>query len=766
MPAIKLNFDIFFMKHQIPYKNFPNFILRTPLFPIDFLKPFTQKRITPIKQLKSLCSIPIIKEALFLASPDLYFEIQKWLKDEITNKKESEKIQYAVMRYLLRMSTRSTPFGLFAGFSIGSVEEKTKIELLNQMFYKRHTRLDMNYLCALAQDIARHKDIKDKIKYFPNSSIYTIGDQIRYVEYKYINSKRIHHIVAVDNSEYLQKVLSKASDGAYLKTLAELLTDEEISFEEAREFIEELIDSQLLVNELEPAITGSEFIDKVISVIENLNNKNLPENIFQVIKQTKNELIEIDNNKIGTTITNYNKIADSLKTLDTKYELKFLFQTDMVKPALNCTLDKAVVNDVLSGISVLNKLSIAPSKTNLTQFRDSFFERYKQKEVPLLEALDTEVGVGYLQNISGGDISPLVDDLNLPPQPNFATDIKWSKINSFLNNKYIDAITNQKDEIEITDKELQDFEEKWDDLPNTFSTMIRLLNNTKSGNQKGKIYISSVGGSSAANLLGRFCHADESTFKYVKQITAKEEEINPEVIYAEIIHLPESRTGNILLRPVLRKFEIPYLAKSSAHGEFQIKPGDIMVSVRRNRIVLRSKKLDKKIIPRLSSAHNYSFNALPVYQFLCDLQAQGLRGGVFFGWGPLANEYKFLPRVVYKNLILSFAEWNIKKDDIQQFLKIKEDSKLYESFHKWRDTNKIPVEVALSDSDNELYLNLENILCIKTLLSLVKNRQNFKLTEFLFDRDNAVVKGVEGSFTNEVVISFYKIPDSPQGNIN
>ncbi|MCD4665282.1 MAG: lantibiotic dehydratase family protein, partial [Bacteroidales bacterium] len=89
------------MIDSIPYVPFKNFILRTPLYPIDFLKPFTQKRITPIKQLKNLCSIPIIKEALFLAPPDLYYEIQKWLKGEITNKKESEKIQYAVMRYLL-----------------------------------------------------------------------------------------------------------------------------------------------------------------------------------------------------------------------------------------------------------------------------------------------------------------------------------------------------------------------------------------------------------------------------------------------------------------------------------------------------------------------------------------------------------------------------------------------------------------------------------------------------------------------------------------
>jgi len=64
--------------------------------------------------------------------------------------------------------------------------------------------------------------------------------------------------------------------------------------------------------------------------------------------------------------------------------------------------------------------------------------------------------------------------------------------------------------------------------------------------------------------------------------------------------------------------------------------------------------------------------------------------------------------------------------------------------------------VLLSDSDNELYLNLKNLDCIKVLLDLVKNRPSFNLVEFLFDDKNALAKGPDGSFTNEFVVSFYK----------
>jgi hypothetical protein len=235
---------------------------------------------------------------------------------------------------------------------------------------------------------------------------------------------------------------------------------------------------------------------------------------------------------------------------------------------------------------------------------------------------------------------------------------------------------------------------------------------------------------------------------------------------AEIIHLPESRVGNVLLRPVLRPYEIPYLAKAAVPEEFHIKVDDLMVSVKANQVVLRSKRLNKRVIPRLTNAHNYSYNALPVYHFLADMQTQNLRGGIGFNWGPLANEYDFLPRVIYKNLIFNPATWNIRRDDLKDTVKIKEDDRLYEAIHEWRTKLRMPAYVWLADSDNKLFINLDNVMCIHTLFSVTKNRGGFQLEEFLFDPGNSIVKGEEGVFTNEFIFSFYNagklVADSQQ----
>jgi hypothetical protein len=203
------------MKDKIPYCNFPSFILRSPLFPFTFLDSLILKKNTTEDQLKAVCKRPEVQEAIFLGSPNLYTQMKIWLTGELKDPKEKARLPYSLMRYILRMSTRCTPFGLFAGFSVGKWGEETRVNLPGLSDYNRHTRLDMNYLCALALDLAKHPEIIGKIQYYPNSSIYKLGDQLRYVEYRYQNVRRTHHIVAVDHSEYLQRVMIKPPAGHF-----------------------------------------------------------------------------------------------------------------------------------------------------------------------------------------------------------------------------------------------------------------------------------------------------------------------------------------------------------------------------------------------------------------------------------------------------------------------------------------------------------------------------------------------------------------------
>ena len=136
------------------YNYFNTFLIRTPYFSFNTLKETS---------LEIMIHNPEFQEAIYIASPILYAEMQKLLEGKKTNIKKTKKIELALYRYFSRMSSRCTPFGLFAGMSIGQItDDKTDIVLGD---YKRLTRLDMHLLCTLSQELSKLPEIKWNINH-------------------------------------------------------------------------------------------------------------------------------------------------------------------------------------------------------------------------------------------------------------------------------------------------------------------------------------------------------------------------------------------------------------------------------------------------------------------------------------------------------------------------------------------------------------------------------------------------------------------------
>lgn len=725
----------------IPYSFHSKLILRTPRLPLA--AQIHEEHIQALLHDKSFL------EAIYLASPVLYDECIKWKEGVLTDKKGIQKLIRSLSKYYTRMTSRCTPFGLFSGCAVANWHPEQTRVLVDDAIIQRHTRFDMHYLCALAQKLAVHTGIKEKLLYYPNNSIYTIGDEIRYVEYQYNNGKRSHQISSVNFSEYVEAILKGAESGSTYQQMIDKLCSDDVTEEEAIDFVNELINSQLLVNELEPAITGNEFIYQVLETLKHVNTDNNEgiALIIDVLQEADRLLKQLDETADNDAVK-YREIMTLLSKLDVPYEESKLFQTDVTKVLEENNIQASIQPELMSSLDMMNKISSERENENLQSFARRFYERYEDKEMPLLEVLDTETGIGYLEH-SSGDITPLVEDI-VPPNKESEYKYGWGKLEKLLSQKLLVATKENQSEIILTDEDLKDFTGGWDNLPPSMSVMFRLVNK-----ETNTIYIESAGGSSAANLLGRFAHADEAINNIVCDVTREEQQQNPDVAFAEIIHLPESRIGNILLHPAFRAYEIPYLAKSSLHNNQQVQVKDLYVSVKAGKIFLYSKILGKQIIPRLSTAHNYSYNALPVYQFLCDLQLQGKKGGVGFSWGSLQAQHNYLPRVLYKNTILHLASWTLTKKDIEP-LADKTGDKLKEATQSFRSLWKLPRYVVLADSDNELLVDFDNELLVQTWLESIKNRPAVILKEFLWDTNSGVTNKNNQSYTNQLVAILVK----------
>jgi thiopeptide-type bacteriocin biosynthesis protein len=252
-------------------------------------------------------------------------------------------------------------------------------------------------------------------------------------------------------------------------------------------------------------------------------------------------------------------------------------------------------------------------------------------------------------------------------------------------------------------------------------------------------------------MLGRFCHADSAIRDGVAEHLAAEEELRPGAAFAEIVHLPAGRVGNILARPVLREYEIPFLGRSGADDEKQIPLDDLVVSVSGDRIRLRSRRLDREVIPRLTTAHNTTGESLGVYRFLAAL-SQGL--GMQWDWGPLEST-PFLPRVVSGRLVLARARWRVSAAEMKTVI-ASVGAKRFRAAQRFREKHKMPRHVVLTDSDHELLLDFDNALALDAVVELVRNREDFVLTELYPAPDQLCAEGPEGRFFHELVVPFTK----------
>jgi thiopeptide-type bacteriocin biosynthesis protein len=757
------------------------FALRSPLLPFDEILAWTlglRAVSLPVDseelenalagdrdllraRLRVVLERPEVWEAVYLASPDLVDSIPFWRRDPASDR--GQKVEKALVRYFFRMAGRPTPFGLFAGCSTVLLGKETRLELGSRDTYARHTRLDMDYLFLLADTLQRRADLRSLVPVRPNSSLFRGAGRFRYAEAKLRGKARTYQLVAVDDSDYLRATLTRAQDGARPADLAAALCaeDADIAPEEAQAFVDVLIDSQILVSDLVPPVTGPEPVHDLLGQLSGLEPAG---NVCQCLERTVAALEEIDRQGLGVDPGRYRAIASDLGSLSVKTELARLFQVDMIKPVAHAGLGERVLADLIQGVHLLHRLGRWSSgPTSLERFRDAFVSRYEAREVPLVEALDEELGVGFESpSQAGAEASPLLEDLVFRTAPPNST-MTWDEQRGYLFLKLEECIRSGSREWTLSPDDVDRLAPK-DPLPLPDALAISVILGAASEQALAQgdyeVYLAGGVGPSGARLFGRFCHVDARLAQLVREHCRVEEALDPEAIFAEIVHLPEGRTGNVLCRPVLRDYEIPFLGRSGAPAERQIPISDLLVSVRGDQVVLRSRRLGRRVIPRLSTAHNFNARALRLYKFLCCLQEQGLSHALAWDWG-IFQHAQFLPRVRLGRLILSRACWRLNGNELQALGKLS-GTALFRSVQTRRAERGWPRWAFLSDGDQELPIDFDNVLSIETFVDLAKGRPQALLMEMFPDPERLVVRGPEGRFVHEMVIPFARKKEPAQ----
>lgn len=706
------------MYHQL--SPFNKAILRTPYLSLEELDKILEDDVVFVEFINQ----DYFLEALLIASPNVYSQLKK-----IINKPLSEwdrKFYLTIVKYIVRMATRATPFGLFSRYSILPINQTKdfhKIIVSNNKSIRFHL-LDGELRNRVNSEIKKNLH---QLTYIINPSIYCVKNEIRFLKKSDNESSSIIIIERVKSNKFLEELINAKEEKFTYQKLVDLSI--KYSPELGDLLIKELISMDFLLPNYGHSLTSYNVINKGIennaleTIQKKLNHFNPSSYLYEYVEFNKKILKEF----------NYEKT-----TLNVSLKSEIVLETPL---KLNLISDLKKVFLFLSGLNDSN----IPKK-NIFDFKEEFTKRYNTKKVPLLLALDSDVGIGYSNNKINsltGNIPRKIKAISPFDKKNKTLD--YNKSDELLLDLLINAKQNNLYQVDLSNISVDKNERFY--FPPSFSVLLSLVS---SADDNDTFIFNYAGGENGNKLHGRLSILDDELIECSKEIANHNTSSNQECIYAEVLFEPNPTLTNVLIRPNLYDYEIPIFSNSIKETKEQIKLSDLSLFIKNDRLVLWSETYEKEIIPCLSCAHNYQQNYnLPIYEFLCDMEFQNHAPFLFFTWGKFARYFNFLPRATYKNIILSPAKWNFITTEIKDIFKNEENLDL------WKKKHNIPSRFFLSNNENEMFISLDNKLQKEIFLNEIKKVDSFQIREFITDENNPIVSNNSGqSLLNELIVNF------------
>ena len=274
-----------------------NFVVRTPFFSFDIFEnllcnPKTNIDLNLIKELN-------FEEAIAIASNDLYQNLNK----------ENSIDRLILQKYLIRASTRCTPFGLFSGVSKGKLSEENNLVLSD---YKKKSMVDIQWLYKIIKKVELEIGSNLKVK-FNNSIIYNTQTLENVWHTFYVENENLNGKTIINNTKAISKIklICKnqfISINEIIEKLQETYTS--LSYEYLYKFMMTLLSREFIVSDLRPNLLITNQFEFLLKKIKQYNlNSQLTSQLFNI-----NELLNEYNTVSSINdVHNYFKIIQSMK---------------------------------------------------------------------------------------------------------------------------------------------------------------------------------------------------------------------------------------------------------------------------------------------------------------------------------------------------------------------------------------------------------------------------------------------------------------------
>ena len=687
-------------------------MVRTPLLPVEaFLDPPTA--IAPGTELPA---DPRIQRALAVGAGDLFRALDK----PPTTEKARRRMHGSLQRYLIRMSTRPTPYGTFAGVAVAHWSATTDLSMTTGPARIR-TRPDMGWLIELVAELEQRPEVRAGLRWYINPAASLHADRLFLTERAVLTDPaEASRGVNLRATPVVRAALEAARKPVPYDELLGVLAAGGAPRDKVAGLLQQLWEQTVLLTDLRPPVT---IADPARYVADRLSPIPAAHAEAAALTELLDDIADWDRLDVDHAAAEYPKLVAKANGLrDTATQ----FQTDMAIP-VEGGISREVATQSARLAELLLRLSPYAGASSLDGYRQVFEERYgRDREVPLLELLDPELGIGFPQRPERREPS---DQQKLRDQK--------------LVDLAISAIKDGRSVVELDDATLDALTLGVPRSVDSLDLSVFVLAGSAADVDAGdfKLVVGpNLGGGAAGRVLGRF--ADLVGAEPLRAAAEAEAEVNPAVLRAEVSYLARQvRAANVTIRPLVREREI---ALTTTPGRHQLPPGEVVVGVRDGRFVIRWVGDGREVLP--CAGHMLNTTGAPeIVRFLEQVYYDGRLGNVGFDWGSAAG-FEFLPRMQRGRLVLSPAMWRLEPVDLAEF-------------QAWRERWQVPRYVYLAEKDNRLLLDLDNPAHVDQLRDQVRDRA--VLHEALPAPGDAWVSGPEGSYLSELVVPLVLAEPAP-----
>lgn len=694
------------------------FLVRTPLKRSEDYN-FIYRLKSDKNLLSSIVEDEIIREAIAIASLDLNASLDYSIGEELR-----PKVLESLEKYLNRLTTRATPFGLFAALAAGSFANKSNITLSSDIkLYKKSCTVDMGWFCSIIKILEEDRNILFNTHVIFNRQCYLSGNRVKnpYISnYGQINETMAKSTSIKKTNQVLFVKIFAQEYVAFKELYNELLRrNQDVPEEVIFNFLIQLIKTEFLITDLRIR-TGSH--DPLQELIYKMTDYDLDEPnkiLYAKLDNINRHRIEYSEHNIGQGLNYYIDLCNKMSEIkDSKNYLNVSTAAHMQNNKLNKVVKVELerLSDFLVSITTEDNESY-PIKV----FKLAFVEKYGANvEIPLLELMDWDMGIGdpYSQKFVHNSSK---ESLSLRSE-------KYRFIEKLIHDKIQLCLRKGLNEVVLNNKDIEAVSDYSDilDFAYSFSLNTIILAEDSNSIDQGNFQLMigpNVGSDQAGNSFNRFYNIlDDDTKKKLHKIY-KNEINETEHKYAivdayELNHT--ARYMNICNGNDNYRYSIN-MAYGVADESRRIDLDDIFIGFdpRINRLYIKSRKLGTivKVSPdnmlntlgsnsiiRLLRDISYSYENHPV-ESLLQFQLY-------------TQDYKYIPQIRYGRTILFSETWKIEKTDftaIKSFEGFREEARIL--FKLWG----IPRFVYVVKFDQCILIDTENDTFMHYLFKELRN---------------------------------------------